>query len=149
MINKNCKFHFPNCDSGTTSNMDNSFVSSTKSFNSNNNNGNNGNSGKQKLISRNHYGRNSNRDSHKRRNINSNNNNNNNNNNSNIYYKNSLESKKSSIITNNSETGSPPPITCIRVLRPSNDLTPVRFDSHYNIIQTQNEENSDLILENE
>ena len=29
----------------------------------------------------------------------------------------------------------PPPVTCIRVLRPSNDLTPVRFDSHYNIIQ--------------
>lgn len=28
-----------------------------------------------------------------------------------------------------------PPVTCIRVLRPSNDLTPVRFDSHYNIIQ--------------
>lgn len=32
----------------------------------------------------------------------------------------------------------PPPVTCIRVLRPSNDLTPVRFDSHYNIIQTLN-----------
>ena len=29
----------------------------------------------------------------------------------------------------------PPPVSCIRVLRPSNDLTPVRFDSHYNIIQ--------------
>lgn len=32
----------------------------------------------------------------------------------------------------------PPPVTCIRVLRPSNDLTPVKFDSHYNIIQTLN-----------
>ncbi len=30
----------------------------------------------------------------------------------------------------------PPPVTCIRVLRPSNDLTPVKFDSHYNIIQS-------------
>ena len=30
----------------------------------------------------------------------------------------------------------PPPVMCIRVLRPSNDLTPVRFDSHYNIIQS-------------
>lgn len=33
---------------------------------------------------------------------------------------------------------SPPPVSCIRVLRPSNDLTPVRFDSHYNIIQALN-----------
>ena len=33
------------------------------------------------------------------------------------------------------DIASNPPITCIRVLRPSNDLTPVRFDSHYNIIQ--------------
>ena len=32
----------------------------------------------------------------------------------------------------------PPPVSCIRVLRPSNDLTPVRFDSHYNIIQALN-----------
>ncbi len=38
-----------------------------------------------------------------------------------------------------------PPITCIRVLRPSNDLTPVRFDSHYNIIQAENSENTSLI----
>jgi len=38
----------------------------------------------------------------------------------------------------NEEFAEPPPITCIRVLRPSNDLTPVRFDSHYNIIQTLN-----------
>ena len=32
----------------------------------------------------------------------------------------------------------PPPVRCIRVLRPSNDLTPVQFDSHYNIIQALN-----------
>lgn len=38
-----------------------------------------------------------------------------------------------------------PPITCIRVLRPSNDLTPIRFDSHYNIIQTESIENISLI----
>jgi hypothetical protein len=32
----------------------------------------------------------------------------------------------------------PPPVTCIRVLRPSNDLSAVRFDSHYNIIDIKN-----------
>ena len=32
----------------------------------------------------------------------------------------------------------PPPVRFIRVLRPSNDLTPVQFDSHYNIIQALN-----------
>jgi len=32
----------------------------------------------------------------------------------------------------------PPPVRYIRVLRPSNDLTPVQFDSHYNIIQALN-----------
>ena len=41
------------------------------------------------------------------------------------------------------------PIKCIRVLRPSNDLTPVRFDSHYNIIQTYNTDNTSLICSNE
>ena len=30
----------------------------------------------------------------------------------------------------------PPSVTCIRVLRPSNDLTPVRFDSIYNIVHS-------------
>jgi len=38
-----------------------------------------------------------------------------------------------------------PPITCIRVLRPSNDLTAVRFDSHYNIIQADNSDNTSLV----
>ena len=32
----------------------------------------------------------------------------------------------------------PQPVTCIRVLRPSNDLSAVRFDSHYNIIDIKN-----------
>lgn len=38
----------------------------------------------------------------------------------------------------NADIQFPPPVSCIRVLRPSNDLTPVRFDSHYNIIQALN-----------
>jgi len=38
-----------------------------------------------------------------------------------------------------------PPVTCIRVLRPSNDLTPVKFDSQYNIIQAYNSDSTSLI----
>lgn len=41
-----------------------------------------------------------------------------------------------------------PAVTCIRVLRPSNDLTPVKFDSQYNIIQAYNSESNALICTN-
>lgn len=41
-----------------------------------------------------------------------------------------------------------PAVTCIRVLRPSNDLTPVKFDSQYNIIQAYNTESTTLICNN-
>ena len=50
--------------------------------------------------------------------------------------------KKVNMKHSDSDILDPPPITCIRVLRPSNDLTPVRFDSHYNIIQALNSGNS-------
>ena len=50
--------------------------------------------------------------------------------------------KKVNMKHSDSDILDPPPITCIRVLRPSNDLTPVRFDSHYNIIQALNNGNS-------
>lgn len=46
-----------------------------------------------------------------------------------------VKPKKSNLNSVLEEYVERPPVTCIRVLRPSNDLTPVRFDSHYNIIQ--------------
>lgn len=68
-------------------------------------------------------------------------NNQHNNNKSNFDYINDTERSEGNLIGQ--------PIKCIRVLRPSNDLTPVRFDSHYNIIQAYSADNTSLICSNE
>ncbi len=59
-------------------------------------------------------------------------------NNNNINDDNKIQCENQSDILNDIQ--STPPVSCIRVLRPSNDLTPVRFDSHYNIIQALNDQ---------
>jgi hypothetical protein len=60
------------------------------------------------------------------------------NSNLNSHYKLSVRHSAASADSSNDEYMDNPPIKCIRVLRPSNDLTSVRFDSHFNIIQAVN-----------